>query len=646
MQWKPVVIDAAGRFTVVFGGGSYPPYYPYGVPDTLTLLARPVTVGQHVLRWGAGGPIAATLTLHPRTGWTEPPALPAAQPAVAPGILAYVFEVSDAGPTGIGVTDGTSFREWVSTATPSATWPRLCSNGCGLIRQPRWSPDGTRLAFTASLETTPHSNVYVLDRHDGLRQLTSYGGGPPARAPGTGMGAISGRVNAESCGGPIAGITFTVVGTGISRTIGATARGTYDFTIPEVPAGRYSLNVWYATNGKCIPNATASVAVPAGGTAAVATITAVANQAEARSPAWLDDQTIVYTLRGKAYEPPGDVSALFRVRPGEEPAPLTDMATDGPVGGVDAAPGSGHLIVERFYAGISAADVAAVSATFNPVTSPAAMLPASIVDVGPAFAPDGSWIAFTRGNLLAGSPLGVTVGNLVRKDAATGRGEEQLTLYGTPPGLQTVASGVLGDPETDPHGGRPTWSPDRSQVAFTFRERSEPARIRVVNAADGSFVRDLRPVSGAYLGPGWTSGSVADYPAAPVPFEVTPPQTGTTLPGGATTTTLPGGTTTTTVPCLTPRCRMAATFEGPACAGQTIPKGIRNTVERALTKVDHLVGSRAKRAKSLVRSARRLLKNAAAAARRLGRGRRPKLSPACASAIAAAATEARGELTP
>ena len=132
-----------------------------------------------------------------------------------------------------------------------------------------------------------------------------------------------------------------------------------------------------------------------------------------------------------------------------------------------------------------------------------------------------------------------------------------------------------------------------------------------------------------------TTTSITTASTTTIPTTTTP---ATTTP----TTTTP----TTTIPCLTPRCRMEAAFEGPACAGQTIPPAIRSKVERALTKTDQAVGSGLKRAKNLVRSARRLLKDAAAAGTRLGKARRPKLPPACARAIVAAANDVRSSLTP
>ncbi len=128
---------------------------------------------------------------------------------------------------------------------------------------------------------------------------------------------------------------------------------------------------------------------------------------------------------------------------------------------------------------------------------------------------------------------------------------------------------------------------------------------------------------------------------------VAPTSTTTTPVTMTSTTTTPiATTTTTTVPCLTPRCRMAAAFEGPSCAGEPIPREIRTGVDRALEQAQEASTSRPKRARSLVRRARRVLEEAATAAKRAAKGKRPKLSPTCASVLAAAAREVRGELTP
>jgi hypothetical protein len=125
--------------------------------------------------------------------------------------------------------------------------------------------------------------------------------------------------------------------------------------------------------------------------------------------------------------------------------------------------------------------------------------------------------------------------------------------------------------------------------------------------------------------------------------------TSTTVPGPAiTTTTTPTGppaTTSTTVPCRTVRCILAAGLESPACAGETIPPAITNNLDRATGLVEQAGdGGVSKRVRRLIKGARRDLALANSAAKKAARGKKHKLTVACAAAIESAAGTARDDL--
>src|SRR4030095_10512466 len=115
--------------------------------------------------------------------------------------------------------------------------------------------------------------------------------------------------------------------------------------------------------------------------------------------------------------------------------------------------------------------------------------------------------------------------------------------------------------------------------------------------------------------------------------------TNTTLPGATTSTTLPGATTTTTVaaapttsttvPCRTVRCILDAALHGPGCAGQTMPPKITNALDRTTDLLEQEGVSSARKARRLLRHARRSLTMAERAVKRDVQGKKQKLTAAC-----------------
>ena len=122
--------------------------------------------------------------------------------------------------------------------------------------------------------------------------------------------------------------------------------------------------------------------------------------------------------------------------------------------------------------------------------------------------------------------------------------------------------------------------------------------------------------------------------------------TTTTATGpGATTSTVPGmATTSTTVPCGTVRCLLDAGLQSPACAGQTIPPTITKNFDRATHLAEEAGRSVRKKVRRLLKHARRALTLAEDAAKKATRGKKPKLTVACAVAIEGAAEDVRNDL--
>src|SRR6266566_3370436 len=102
-------------------------------------------------------------------------------------------------------------------------------------------------------------------------------------------------------------------------------------------------------------------------------------------------------------------------------------------------------------------------------------------------------------------------------------------------------------------------------------------------------------------------------------------------------------TTTTTLPCVTPRCTIEAALHGAECGDETVPGSVTKKLERALGLIDR-AASHAKTARRLRGQARRVLHAAARAAGKAAKRRKPKLTRACADAIARAVAAVTGAL--
>jgi len=93
----------------------------------------------------------------------------------------------------------------------------------------------------------------------------------------------------------------------------------------------------------------------------------------------------------------------------------------------------------------------------------------------------------------------------------------------------------------------------------------------------------------------------------------------------------------TTHPCTTARCILEAALMSSACAGQTIPAGVTAKFAKAEKLIDQAASSPEKKARKLLKKAKRALKQAGAKATRAAKGKKPTLSADCAAAITDAA---------
>ena len=86
---------------------------------------------------------------------------------------------------------------WIM-ASDGGTSPRRLTAGKGSEGSPVWSPDSTRIAFSAKREGDEATQIYVLDLAGGRRNVSRIG--PPLRAPRSSV-----RTAARSCswGSPI-----------------------------------------------------------------------------------------------------------------------------------------------------------------------------------------------------------------------------------------------------------------------------------------------------------------------------------------------------------------------------------------------------------------------------------------------------------
>jgi len=98
-------------------------------------------------------------------------------------------------------------------------------------------------------------------------------------------------------------------------------------------------------------------------------------------------------------------------------------------------------------------------------------------------------------------------------------------------------------------------------------------------------------------------------------------------------------TTTTTLPCTTARCTFDTAEMSAACARRTIPASVTSKLTKAETLIDHAATNPPKKARKLLVKARKALKQAGTTATRLAKGKKAKLSAACAGALADAANQ-------
>src|SRR5882724_7056537 len=215
-------------------------------------------------------------------------------------------------------------------------------------------------------------------------------------------------------------------------------------------------------------------------------------------------------------------------------------------------------------------------------------------------------------------------------------------VVGYDPAVLTLAS-VAGGTTTE-FSGTPTTStpmPGRANLA-AYQSASLTSPTGVVSVAMITFnvtaststttdialtVKDLYDTNAMPILPSAGTG-------CSVSLSGTTPTTTTT----ASTAPLPGRTTpTTTPPCTSARCTLEAVQSNAACAGQTIPASVANKFSRAANLIDQAATSSAKRAPSLLKKARRTLKQAGAKAIRATKGKTPKLSSDCGAALKDAA---------
>jgi hypothetical protein len=113
----------------------------------------------------------------------------------------------------------------------------------------------------------------------------------------------------------------------------------------------------------------------------------------------------------------------------------------------------------------------------------------------------------------------------------------------------------------------------------------------------------------------------------------TSPASTTTTRALGTTTTSTSASTTTTLPCTTPRCTIDAALHGPECGDENVPSAIRKKLERATSLIDGAASDPPKKAKRHLRQATHLLRAAGRAAGKAAKGKKPKLTKDCATAI-------------
>jgi len=443
------VTDATGSFSVKV--------------SSLQMAAWPVYAGDHVLSvayyapyYGlVGGDVPVTLL--PRQGYQVPPPIPRAAGArVSSGVIAYLAYPADDASTALMVTDGATAALVGSTKLSGAS-----------LGQPAWSPDGTRIALSAVLDTVPHMNVYVLDGAGRVSQVTGYGGSPP-KLTGGGNGSILGSFTMpkpdvppptgptddvftpqrchdilDNAVPPKAGWA-TLVGTGMvtiatGPEVQAGEEGRYSFRFDNVPEGDYWLHAWcsrqvcqvdsqvqpkpggepgetWVVQVYRITIATANISVPvhvtAGQVKNIGNAECVYSWEWAAGPTWADPRRILYTHVAAAYERGGSAAIseawMADTAGGAPPVQLSSSLTGSKVSDLSASPATGRVVgyVEG-CAGLAVADLANFSEGKVLTSMLASTIPTGQVysDSSPAWSPNGGYIAFTRRNLLAPPPM-------------------------------------------------------------------------------------------------------------------------------------------------------------------------------------------------------------------------------------------------
>lgn len=195
-NWLWLVLGVAGLFGVLMIGGGLAWAFGGGIP--LTGRESTPTVTQAVVQQSPDPP-----TSTPRPSDTPPPT---EEPTpVASATAEIVGELRGGGGRLAFVSDrddGRTLQIWV--VNPDGASPRQLTFGPGSKREPRWSPDGTRLLYVAPGGTDDFGNDLGLDiwimNHDGtgIKNVTHNPGddtSPTWSPDGSRIAFVSDRIN-------------------------------------------------------------------------------------------------------------------------------------------------------------------------------------------------------------------------------------------------------------------------------------------------------------------------------------------------------------------------------------------------------------------------------------------------------------------